>query len=84
MFCSSRKAYKLVTCTKPAQQITGIRGERASLDSQCLDLCLLDFTTGNCYLLKLYPQFPFWILIALDKIYFACIVLIRAKLDPYQ
>lgn len=34
--------------------------------------------------LKLYPQFPFWILIVLDKIYFACIVLIRAKLDPYQ
>ena len=30
--------------------------------------------------LKLYPQFPFWILIALDKIYFACIDLIRAKI----
>lgn len=49
MFCSSRKAYKLLTCTKPAQQITRIRAERACLDSQCLDLCILDFTTGNCY-----------------------------------
>ena len=44
----------------------------------------LDFQPDYLRILRNYPQFPFWILIALDKIYFACIVLSWAKLDPYQ
>ena len=44
----------------------------------------LDFQPDYLRILRNYPQFPFGILIALDKIYFARIVLSWVKLDPYQ
>ena len=41
-----------------------------------------DFKTNYLRTLRGYLQFSFWILIAPDTIYFTCIVICRAKLNP--
>ena len=42
-----------------------------------------DFKPNYLENLRGYPQFSFWILIALGNIYFPCIVIGRAKIPHY-